>query len=88
MGSSIQWTASESNDTLVRVNFEVVGNVDIFVSCTMIDDGEFTVPDSIFTDANAIAGSEVQLVYDGTTRQRAAATRVGRDLFIAVISVN
>lgn len=87
MGTAIQWTASESNDTLVTSNFDVQGNEDIFVTCTMVDDGEFIVPNTVFTDASTILGSDAQLVFSGVSRQRAAATRVGSDLFIAVNSV-
>ena len=85
-GAAFQWTASQSNDTLVKFDFDVQGNEDIFVTCTATDTGEFTLPNNVSTDASSLAGTDVQLVFTGATRVRAAATRVDTDLFIVVRS--
>jgi len=84
-GATIQWTASGSNDTLIGLSFTDLSNPDTLIDCTLIDDGEFTLPASVHLEADALANGDAQLILDGPiARMRAGSSRQGSDLFIFV----
>lgn len=87
-GSTIQWTASGINDTLLSLSFFVQSTPDVFIECMLIDDGEFTLPASVNLEADALATTDAQLVFNGAARVRVGASRQGSDLFIFIRSVS
>ncbi len=85
-GTSIQWTASDSNDTILAMSFNDSTNIDTFIECYVIDDGEFTLPAIVHGEADALSPTDAQLTFDGAARVRAGSSRQGSDLFIFVRS--
>lgn len=85
--TNLTWNASGENDTLLYAYFEDESNPDLYVECLLIDDGEFRIPASIFTDAETlVSGGDTTLTFDGLSRLRAASNRIGSDLLVVVRS--
>lgn len=84
--TNITWTASGNSDTLLYAYFEDENEPDLYVECLLVDDGEFRIPASIFTDAEVLVNGDTTLTFDGVSRIRAVSNRVGNDLLVVVRS--
>lgn len=84
--TNITWNASGDNDTLLYAYFEDESKPDLYVECLLVDDGEFRIPASIFTDSEALVSGDTTLTFNGISRLRAVSNRVGTDLLVVVRS--
>ncbi|MFK7860668.1 MAG: hypothetical protein AB8B64_17745 [Granulosicoccus sp.] len=88
-GTTFSWNATTNLDTLLSVTLldadsDFNPDNSFTASCLMVDDGEFTLPESVFIDANAILGSEARIRVAGVSRSRATAFRSGADVWVAI----
>lgn len=83
-GSTITWAATDDSDTMLNIRLEE--STDDFatfvINCTVVDDGEFTLP------ANLDVGAGANTILQVATRQRVGSTRVNNDQVIMMRSTS
>lgn len=88
MGTSFQWAPAVNNDTIITVTLFGAEESEFSVECFLVDDGDFTMPASVYTQADTLIDGDSRLVFESASRVRALASRVGSDMFITVRSIS